>query len=191
MPLNRPPTPFVDENEIMEFIPSSESDMLDNIESNDSVNQTIENNSHVEMEECEIDIEKALNNLDEFNNLTQLKILKSEINHIMLHNVTPTEGWFDERFLHIQIYSQLGWFELAHRFYKKDNFMFNKSKLINELCIELLEEYSTKPNFTLNKYYILINEISNIWQYYYTKYMGEEKDDDIINLIEEMTNLWR
>jgi hypothetical protein len=192
MPLKRPPTPFVDEKEMATFIPSSDSDMFDNYEEDSYSHVSNIREIHDEaIDEEAIDTEKALNNLDEFDNLTQLKILRSEINHIILHNVIPDEGWFDERFVHIRIYSQLGWFELAHRFYGKDDFMFNKSKLINTLCIELLEEYSTKPNFTLNKYHTLINEISNIWQYYYKKYMGAEQDNDIINLIEEMTHLWR
>jgi len=39
------------------------------------------------------DDEMALENLDSLDNLTQLLMLKREINHFIIHNITPQEGW--------------------------------------------------------------------------------------------------
>jgi hypothetical protein len=148
-----------------------------------------------EEEDSNLDTEEALNCLEEYDNLTQLKLLKKEINHIISHNVEPNEGWYDERFRHIRIYAQLSWIELAQKFQDRDQYIVETTAAIMKLCYDLMEECSVRPNFNLYNYYKLIHKISNIWQYYYSNYVSEEEDknedDEISKLVEGMTQLWR
>lgn len=141
-------------------------------------------------DESEItDTEEALKNLDNYSNLTQLLLLKSEIDHIVSHNCLPKEDWYNERIKYIRIYSQLNWNDLIQTFYGKDNYMFQMSMKIKNTCEVLLEEASTKPIFNLQLYYNLIHDIHSIWHHYFMKYMGEETDPDMIDLISNMTHM--
>ena len=55
----------------------------------------------------EADIEEQLQHLEDFDNVTQLNLLKKEISHIVLHDIQPSEGWFDERWRNIYNYSKI------------------------------------------------------------------------------------
>jgi hypothetical protein len=187
---NRPPTPFARLEE-MATPGSYDIDMAD--DETNSIIPSLDQEQYQEQGDdlVDVDTEDALETLDQHDNLTQLLILKREINHILIHNITPQEGWYDERFNYIRTYSQLGWLELAQRFHEKDQFIHDRAIYIGRICDELLEECSTKPNFHLNSYYRLIHEISNIWQYYHSKYVGDEKDEDVIDLIAQMSSMMR
>lgn len=136
----------------------------------------------------ESDIEWELEHLKEFGNEKQLQLLKREIGHIMVHGLMPSEGWYDERFEHIYIYSRLGWANLAKNFHKKDDYLHDTAIYIMRLSDELLEERGTKPNFHITTYYNLINSIANIWNYYKQVYCADD-DDDMMGLIEGMKSL--
>jgi len=129
------------------------------------------------------DTEMALSEVSHHDNWTQLQLFKKEINHIVIHGVKVHEGWYDERFPYIRSYSLLNWKELAESFKDKDEYVHATASKISNMCDDLLEEMSTRPNFNLNTYYRLIHEISNIWIYYKSNYMGDEEDNDIIDLI--------
>lgn len=150
----------------------------------------------IEMEQDDIDMdeedtEEALTNLEEYDNLAQLTLLKKEIVHMMVHGITPHEGWFDERFKNIRQYAQINWSDLMRKFHGKDEYIHDTALKIIHMCDELVEECSTKPNFHIPTYYRLIHEISNLWQYYQSKYIGAEEDEDVIDLIEGLVHLMK
>jgi hypothetical protein len=132
----------------------------------------------------EEDIEFQLQHLREYENEKQLDLLRREIGHIVVHGLQPSEGWYDERFEHINQYSKLDWTGLAQRFRGKDDFIYQLAQQTHHLLGELLEERSTKPNFHLQTYRMTLHNIHAVWNYYKQLYMGDEQDTDIMNLIE-------
>lgn len=140
--------------------------------------------------DSDVDIEDALTHLKDFSNEKQLEILKREIGHIMVHALIPSEGWYDERFEHINLYAHLGWSQLAQRFHKKDDYLHDTAIYIMRLSDELLEERGSKPNFHLTTYYNLIMNVQNIWNYYKQVY-GSSDDTDMMDLIESMSFLMK
>jgi hypothetical protein len=139
----------------------------------------------------ETDIEWALSHLKEYDNEKQLDLLKREIGHIVAHGLQPSEGWYDERFEHINLYAHLGWSQLAQKFHNKDEYIHDNSIYIMRLSDELLEERSTKPNFHLGTYHRLIHSVQNIWDYYKQVYCSVDGDTDISDLIESMSFLMK
>jgi hypothetical protein len=142
----------------------------------------------MEVEEVESTIEWELEHLQEFNNEKQLKLLRQEVTHIITHGLQPSEGWYDERFEHINLYSHLGWSQLAQRFHNKDQYLHDTAIYIMRLLDELLEERGSKPNFNLNTYYSVIHNIYSLWNYYKDIYCD---DDDMMDLISGMSSLMK
>lgn len=136
----------------------------------------------------ESDIEYDLEHLKELDNEKQLNILKREIGHIVAHGLFPSEGWYDERFEHINLYSNLGWSHLARKFHNKDQYIHDTAIYIMRLSDELLEERGSKPNFHLRTYHSLIHSVYNIWNYYKQVYCEE---DDMMDLISGMSGLMK
>jgi hypothetical protein len=153
---------------------------------NDTMNDTMNDNSY----ESDVDIEDALTHLKDFSNEKQLSILKREIGHIMVHALVPSEGWYDERFEHINLYAHLGWSYLAQRFHRKDDYLHDTAMYIMRLADELMEDRGSKPNFHLVTYYNLIMNVQNIWNYYKQVY-GSGDDTDMMDLIESMSFLMK
>lgn len=139
-----------------------------------------------EMNETE-DIEWALDHLKEFDNEKQLDLLRREIGHFVAHNIIPSEGWYDDRFEYIYLYSKLDWSNLAKKFHNKDQFIHDTSILIMRLTDELMEERGTKPNFHILSYYRLIHSIQQLWNYYKQVYVDE--DEDMMGLISGIKSL--
>ncbi len=136
-----------------------------------------------EVEEAEAEAEAAESNLEE------LHRLYSEATQLLINNTPPSEGWYDSHFQYIYKYSELNWRDLAERFRYKDNIVFTLATTINLYIEELMEEYGGKPDFDFNKYYTVLCNIINIWNYYSEKYIGGETDQDILDLIEGITGL--
>jgi hypothetical protein len=134
--------------------------------------------------DVEGDIELELQHLKDFGNEKQLDLLRREIGHITAHGIQPCEGWYDERFAHINQYSKLDWSGLATRFHNKDQYLYDAAGYIIRLTHELLEDRATKPNFHLGTYHSFIHNIQNVWKYYKQVYVGDEADKDIMDLIE-------
>lgn len=152
------------------------------LDTNNDMNLSV---SSVSSEE---DIEFELAHLKEYGNEKQLDLLKREIGHIVAHGLEPSEGWYDERFEYISIYSNLGWAELAQRYHKKNDYIHNTAINIMQLSDELLELRAYKPNFNLKTYHSLINSVQNILNYYKQLY-GNTDDTDMMGLTEEMSFL--
>jgi hypothetical protein len=131
-----------------------------------------------------VNIEDELKHLKEFGNEKQLDLLRREIGHIVAHGLKPCEGWYDERFEHINLYSKLDWPGLAKRFHNKDQYLHDTAIYIMRLADELLEERGSKPNFHIRTYHSMIHSVQSVWNYYKQVYCAEEEDTDIMDLIE-------
>jgi hypothetical protein len=143
--------------------------------------------------EDEIQVESAniewdLEHLKEFNNEKQLKLLRKEAVHIVTHGITPSEGWYDDRFEYIYKYSEVDWLALAKTYHNRDQFLHDTSICVLKLLDELLDERCTEPNFNIASYASLLHNIMNIWNYYKEVYLTDE-DDDILSLINGISGL--
>ena len=138
--------------------------------------------------DSESDIEDELLHLKNFDNEKQLRLLKKEIGHIVTHGITPSEGWYDERFEFINLYSQIDWSGLAKKFHNKDEYIHDNSLYLLRISDELMEERGTKPNFHIPTYYRLIMTVFNVWEYYKQVYAADE-EDDIMGLIAGIKSL--
>lgn len=134
-------------------------------------------------ESAPINIEMDLEHLEENDNLTQLQLLNFEIQHIMEHGIQPNQEWYSERFLKIHNYSELDWNSFMESFKNKNGFIVESCYKIMSLLHAIQEEWSCSPIFDLEKYYVLINEIHSVWTYFSENYMGNEDDQDVVDLI--------
>lgn len=134
-------------------------------------------------------LETSLEHLDELNNLEQLIILNQEIEMIHYHNYDPPDDWYQHRIQKIQAYFELDWTSMSARFQNKNPMIAEASLHIRHMLYELLEEWSTSPAFNLTVYQRAIKLILELWQFYQANYIGNEKDEDVIDLIEQMTHM--
>ena len=67
--------------------------------------------------------------------------------------------------------------------------MYNTAEYILSLLDTLMKELETSEQFNLLAYHALLQSIHDIWEYYNEKYIGGEKDDDIIDIIKNLTHL--
>jgi len=139
--------------------------------------------------EDEDSLETSLEHLDELDNLEQLLVLNQEIELIFYHNYDPPDDWYQHRIQKIQAYFDLDWNGMAERFQNKNPMIVEASTHIRHMLYELLEEWSTSPSFNLTVYHRVIKLILELWQFYQTNYIGGEKDEDVIDLIEQMTHM--
>lgn len=112
--------------------------------------------------------------------------LRQEIEHIMSHNLSPNEGWYDERYQYIALYSKIDWQGMMTKFQNKDKYIYETARYIMRHLEELVDERGTKPNFNLQTYYRVIHDIQNLWYYYSQTYLGDETDESVIDLIQGM-----
>jgi|APCry1669192010_1035390.scaffolds.fasta_scaffold08677_3 hypothetical protein len=134
-------------------------------------------------------IPTALSQKGAFNNFTMLKLLRREITFIIKHGIQPVDEWYEERSEHVYHYCNINWFALQNKFQGKDNAIYMAAKIIEDLLNTLMEELSVSVQFTLLRYYKMIEEIYHVWNYYSELYVGDEEDDNIVDLIESMTHL--
>ena len=120
-------------------------------------------------------------------NLEQLHALQGELTHFVEHGIDPEEEWYVSRYYFIELYSQLRWNDFAESFKDKDDYLYEFSLAIHMMLGELINEYSTRPTFTFELYCSAINSIAEVWHYYNDKFMGDEEDLDIVDLIESLT----
>jgi hypothetical protein len=120
-------------------------------------------------------------------NLEQLLMLQEELTHFVEHGVDPTEEWYTVRYPYIELYAQLRWADFANTFREHDDYLYEFSMAIHMMLGELMHEYSTRPTFNFEMYCSAINSIAEVWDYYSKKYMGDETDLDVVDLIEALS----
>ena len=131
-------------------------------------------------------LEKELNQLEYFDNITQLDILLREVVYITTNHIKPLDEWYDDRFEYIYKYSQLSWNDLICKFKGKDEYIHDTSIQVIQLITRLFEERATKRLFYIPTYHTLLFNIKNIWDHYNKGYVCGESDIDVVDLVEGM-----
>jgi len=140
------------------------------------------------MEDIE-DIEEELSELDKYTNHEQLILLIRESQNMMIYGIQPNEEWYQQRAPFLHAYSDLSWKAMSERFHNKDSYLHQTAASIAEMLELLLEEWSTSPVFNLATYARVLYEMDRLWRYYKTQYVGDETDEDIVDVIESMTHM--
>ena len=125
-----------------------------------------------------IALDAELDALEEMDNIDQLAVLIKEINIIMTHSLTPTEGWYEERVNYIHIYNDLNWDYLIHEFRNHDRFMYETSMRLKSTMGIILDQWQ-KGLFSLQHYQFVIYNVHNIWSYYKSNFVTSAKMDDL------------
>jgi len=139
----------------------------------------------IEMDE----IEEELSELDKYTNHEQLMILVKESQHMMIYGILPNEDWYQQRSTYLHAYSDLSWKAMSERFQNKDPYLHETAGAIANMLETLLDEWSVAPVFNLATYARLLYEMDRLWKYYHTQYVGDETDEDIVDVIEGLTHM--
>lgn len=134
-------------------------------------------------------VELSLDHLEALNNYDQLLVLTQEIELIFYHQYDPPDDWYQHRIQKIHTYSEIDWLGMSARFQHKNPMIAEGSMHIHNMLQELLEEWSSSPSFTLSVYHRVLHHILEMWQFYQATYIGKETDDEVIDLIEQMTHM--
>lgn len=137
----------------------------------------------------DFDIEEALYQIDDYDNMTQLQMLNQEIQHIMDHGIQPPQEWFEMRFQKVYQYSELDWMKLVRQFQGKDTYITETCHNIVIMIQEIMDEWAVSPIFNLSTYYQLMYDMENLVTVYQTQYVGNGTDEDMADLILGMANL--
>jgi hypothetical protein len=84
-------------------------------------------------------------------------------------------------------YATIGWMEMSERLEGKDPFISTTSRDIMKQLKQLMAEWDYRPTISLPVYYRVLHDIQDVWGRYRTQYVGEEEDEDVVGLIEQMT----
>jgi hypothetical protein len=134
-----------------------------------------------------MELEEEIHYASKSKNVRELEMLRHEIDNILGNDIEPPHSWYETRYNHIEIYSELGWLSLAHRFYQKDHYMHDSAQNVIHNLEVLQKQFHQTRQFHLPYYQHLIHDIENIWNYYQDKYIGDESDPDIGDLIVGLT----
>jgi len=114
----------------------------------------------------------------------QLEELRREIAYILQNRLQPTSEWHEARAPFIYSYQTVDWTGVVKRFDKRDGHMHLTASNILVLLALLEDQLSVSAQFNLHTYYKLLDEIHHIWTYYQKQYVGNETDEDMVDLIE-------
>ena len=115
---------------------------------------------------------------------TQLELLRREITYVLQHELQPNQDWYEARTPFIYSYQTVDWTSVINRFNGKDPHMHLTASNITVLLALLEDQLSVSAYFNLHTYYKLLDEIHHIWTYYKQRYVGNETDEDVVDLIE-------
>lgn len=122
--------------------------------------------------------------LHEVDKGTQLELLRREITYVLQNEIQPSREWFDARTPIVYSYQTVDWSGMINRFNGKDPHMHLTASNITVLLALLEDQLSVSAYFNLHTYYKLLDEIYHIWTYYKQRYVGNETDEDVVDLIE-------
>ena len=147
-----------------------------------------ESTTHTMLEENIEDMEDKLEHLEDYDNETQLHLLYHEIDHIVMHGITPNEDWYENRIKYIHNYQEVDWKLEAMRSYQQDDKIYELSLSIIDHIDQLVDEWSTSPTFNLCVYQRLLETIRTLWKYYSHEYgvMDMNNTVDVLDLMNSM-----
>jgi len=134
-------------------------------------------------------LEEELSQLEEYDNHGQLLLLIRESQHMMIYGMEPNEDWYQQRAPFLYTYAELSWKAMSERFHDKDPYLHQTAAAIADMLKSLIDEWSTSPVFNLATYSRVLYEMDRLWRYYKTQYVGNETDEDVVDVIESMTHM--
>jgi hypothetical protein len=137
----------------------------------------LEIHSEPELELIALDAE--LDNMEEMENIDQLRILVKEINIIMGHKIVPSTNWYEERVGFIRAYNSLNWEYLITQFRDSNRFLASTSERLKETMAVILDQWE-KGLFSLQHYQYVIYNVNNIWTYYSSNYVTSDGMEDLL-----------
>ena len=132
-------------------------------------------------------LESKFANIHDMSNEDQLELLIHEIKQVIIYNLPLDNGWYTRRMEFIYDYATIGWMEMSERLEGKDPFISTTSRDIMKQLKQLMAEWDYRPTISLPVYYRVLHDIQDVWRRYQTQYVGEEEDEDVVGLIEQMT----
>jgi hypothetical protein len=132
-------------------------------------------------------LESKFANIHDMSNEDQLELLIHEIKQVIIYNLPLDNGWYTRRMEFIYDYATIGWIEMSERLEGKDPFISNTSREIMKQLKQLMAEWDYRPTISLPVYYRVLHDIQDVWRRYQTQYVGDEEDEDVVGLIEQMT----
>ena len=54
---------------------------------------------------------------------------------------------------------------------------------------QLMAEWDYRPTISLPVYYRVLHNIQDVWRRYRAQYVGDEEDEDVVGLIEQMMHV--
>jgi hypothetical protein len=132
-------------------------------------------------------LESKFSTIHDMNNEDKLELLIHEIKQVIIYNLPLDNGWYTKRMEFIYDYASIGWMEMSERLEGKDPYISNTSRDIMTQLKQLMAEWDHRPTISLPVYYRVLHDIQDVWGRYRTQYVGEEEDEDVVGLIEQMT----
>jgi hypothetical protein len=132
-------------------------------------------------------LESKFATIHDMNNEDKLELLIHEIKQVIIYNLPLDNGWYTKRMEFIYDYATIGWMEMSERLEGKDPYISNTSRDIMTQLKQLMAEWDHRPTISLPVYYRVLHDIQDVWGRYRTQYVGEEEDEDVVGLIEQMT----
>jgi hypothetical protein len=132
-------------------------------------------------------LESKFSTIHDMSNEDKLELLIHEIKQVIIYNLPLDNGWYTKRMEFIYDYATIGWIEMSERLEGKDPFISNTSRDIMAQLKQLMTEWDHRPTISLPVYYRVLHDIQDVWGRYRTQYVGEEEDEDVVGLIEQMT----
>jgi len=148
---------------------------------------------HTATEEESLDdlmtLESRIAKIHDMSKEDQLELLIHEIKQVIIYNLPLDNGWYTRRMEFIYDYATIGWMEMSERLEGKDPFISNTSRDIMKQLKQLMTEWDYRPTISLPVYYRVLHDIQDVWRRYQAQYVGEEEDEDIVDVIEQMTHM--
>jgi hypothetical protein len=119
-------------------------------------------------------LEEKLQNIENYNKVTQLHILIEEIHDILHVKVNPSAEWYEIRVGKLYEYMEIDWDELETRFQHTDEFMYTHVPQLSKALHYLTTEWNTTLQFNLYDYGTALMELNTIWMHYKEYYMGSD-----------------
>ena len=123
-----------------------------------------------------------MDQLDAYDNETQLSLLLKEIKVILVQPYSPPQEWFSVRIQKIKEYAELNWEDLSYRFKDRDPYLYHASAHIMALLVIVQQEWASTQRFRLSHYGEVIDLMDDLWTYYKTNY--DQEEEQLIDLME-------
>ncbi len=130
--------------------------------------------------------EESLSDSERSENTNVIYATRDELYRILQSDIILPAEWYMGEYKKILRYgSHIGWDKMMAEYKWSDPYFVDLIYDTKERIIALIEEYSTRDNFSIGLYYELVIGIIAAWEHYYEKYIKptEGMVDDLADLM--------